>query len=446
MVIQDSVHLDNTVSRVINSWPLHNVDLDRSTFLQTALCMSICHALRIRSTPLLRKMHVAFAYNHGASDASGTPDNFGKRLRRNEFSKLIEALRAQRSRERSGLDETTDAVNQRRSVSEVMDSGFLTAQDWRERGDTAYEYRMNFLNSHEGRDWFSEKQAESKAFVEFLKDRWGLQNLQSGTGVIDVGGDPGILAAEFLRNQIPVTVIDPAWGMSGKRHEATESYLSSRRIDLRARHGLRIRTKITPFKVIQKPFDRFFVDDPKNADLLLNASAIVGVHPDEVTGFLLRYSASRDIRTAVIPCDACEEFFPKNNATYEGFVHQLLQQDRLNAYSFETSAPLQRTVLETMTFNNRGLEESPRRSVVLLRSPRPQTRKQETLRMAIKGMIRQKQAVRLSLPLRTSTARRNQSSSMVANNDGARNMQRVDRVLRLKTGNNLVKTIRSRPG
>lgn len=143
--------------------------------------------------------------------------------------------------------------------------------------------------------------------------QWGLSALQSGEGVIDIGGDPGFLAAELIRSGIPVTIIDPAFGMSGKADPTTTEYL--RHLDQRY------------LRVIRQPFDQAFVNDPAHAKLLSGVSALVALYPDEATDFCLHYTAFRAMRAAIIPCNECKQYFPPHNPTYEGFVQQLLCAD-----------------------------------------------------------------------------------------------------------------------
>lgn len=57
---------------------------------------------------------------------------------------------------------------------------------------------------------------------------FGLELLRSGSGVIDVGGEPGFVAVALLEQGIPATVVDPSWGMTGKTNRLTNMELLTR--------------------------------------------------------------------------------------------------------------------------------------------------------------------------------------------------------------------------
>lgn len=189
--------------------------------------------------------------------------------------------------------------------------------------------------------------------VDGLIQQWGLTALQSGEGVIDVGGDPGFTAAELLRSKIPVTIVDPAFGTSGKTDPMTAAYLSQFE-----QGGLR---------VITAPFDQAFVDNPSHAKLLRGASAMISLYPDEATDYFIYYTAYSNVRTAVIPCNECPRFFPPHNPTYEGFVHQLLHVDLNYVRYFGDSSPLQRE----------RIGNTPYCQVMLQRTPGPPMQSQQ---------------------------------------------------------------------
>ncbi|CAK0794211.1 unnamed protein product [Prorocentrum cordatum] len=151
--------------------------------------------------------------------------------------------------------------------------------------------------------------------------QWGLETLRSGEGVIDIGGDPGFAAAELLRSGVPVTVVDPGFGQAGKANSWTSQVLQD------PSNWQRVPAGKVPFRLIRRPFNQDFVDEPEHASLLGGASALVSLYPDEATDFTLFFSASRGMRTAVIPCNECAQYFPKHDPTYEGFVNFLLERD-----------------------------------------------------------------------------------------------------------------------
>lgn len=180
------------------------------------------------------------------------------------------------------------------------------------------------------------KRQEARCVVNGMIAQWGLPALCEGEGVIDIGGDPGFVAAELLHNGIHATVIDPAFGYAGKSDPWTLRYLED------PGHRSRVREGATPLRILRRAFDEAFVRDPANRRLLEGASALVSLYPDEGTDFVLQFTAARALRTALIPCNECRQYFPPREPTYEGFVKQLLQNDRQYCWRYGGAAPLRR--------------------------------------------------------------------------------------------------------
>lgn len=189
--------------------------------------------------------------------------------------------------------------------------------------------------------------------------QWGLGTLQSGEGVIDVGGDPGFVAAELIRSGIPVTVVDPAFGVSGKSDPPTTQFLSL--CDQRL------------LRVIRMPFNQAFVDNPAHAQLLRGASALVSLYPDEATDFCLYYTASVPMRTALIPCNECKQYFPPHNPTYEGFVQQVLSADFNYTQYFGNSSLLKRERICNTPYCQVILQRTPVQPMQFWNAPGAQT-------------------------------------------------------------------------
>lgn len=235
-----------------------------------------------------------------------------------------------------------------------------SVQEWEEwnrtpEGQTAYRWWADWIPMPEGQTWCHNKRLEARCVVNGMIGQWGLDTLCAGEGVIDIGGDPGFLAAELLRSGIHVTVVDPAFGFAGKSDPWTSSYLQDQA------HWHHVRPGSVPLRILREPFDPTFAGDPAHVKLLRGASALVSLYPDEGTEFLLEFSAAHAMRTALIPCNECVQFFPPHEPTYEGFVRQLLLNDRYHLQRFGQSAALR----------TERLWGSPFCQVLLQRSPAP---------------------------------------------------------------------------
>lgn len=233
-----------------------------------------------------------------------------------------------------------------------------SAQDWAEYDETPegkanYRYWADWIPTPDGQAWVANKRLEARCVVHGMIQQWGLDALRSGEGVIDVGGDPGFLAAELLGCGIHVTVVDPAFGFSGKTDQWTMQYLYD------PNHQHSVRAGAVPFRVLGEPFTATLVSNPAYAQLIKGFSALVAFYPDEATDFLMSFSAANACRTAVIPCNECPQYFPPHDPTYEGFLNQLLSNDKDNLRYYGQDASLRRRTLSGTPFCQVLLERSP---------------------------------------------------------------------------------------
>jgi len=222
-------------------------------------------------------------------------------------------------------------------------------------GQNTYRWWANWIPTPCGQQWVHNKRWEAKRVVHGMINQWGLQNLQSGEGVIDIGGDPGFVAAELLRSGIRVTVVDPAFGVSGKQDPMTMQFLTN--------------FDESQLRCIRQPFDQAFVDDPKHAEMMRKASALVSLYPDEATNSCLYFSAAFALRTALIPCNECQQYFPPHNPTYDGFVNSLLELDSGYARTFDV-APCVRERLCNTPYCQVILSRTPVKVLAPISNPR----------------------------------------------------------------------------
>jgi len=164
---------------------------------------------------------------------------------------------------------------------------------------------------------------------------WGFEVLRSGSGVIDVGGEPGFVAAALLKRGIPTSIVDPSWKLTGKTNRLT------------AVEQMAQMPGCPPFKAYKENFDDRFVEQHK--DLVDGASAIVSLYGDEATEPSLKLAATLGKPCAVIPCNECMRFFPTKNQTYDGYVQACLDDSRQWNGFFElvnlVGAPFSRSMI-----------------------------------------------------------------------------------------------------
>eukprot|EP00928_Gymnodinium_smaydae_P078854 TRINITY_DN62917_c0_g1_i1.p1 TRINITY_DN62917_c0_g1~~TRINITY_DN62917_c0_g1_i1.p1 ORF type:complete len:419 (-),score=55.64 TRINITY_DN62917_c0_g1_i1:346-1572(-) len=168
---------------------------------------------------------------------------------------------------------------------------------------------VNWVQTPCGQRWSYNKRYEADTIVEWMIRNWGIDWLRSGSGVIDVGGDPGFLAAACLQRGIPVTVVDPTWRLSGKEsvYSQVENYDCSY------------------LQAYQQMFDNGFCS--RNEQLVRNASVIVSLYGDEATAPSMQAAAAFQRPCLVVPCNECIRFFPPPpHQTYDGYVWSCVAQ------------------------------------------------------------------------------------------------------------------------
>ena len=164
------------------------------------------------------------------------------------------------------------------------------------QGKTARQWR-NWLRKGEGQEWVEKKQREAIVVSDWLVRRYGLGQLSAGAGVVDIGGDPGFLAAELVTRGIPCTVVDPCFGVTGKGNQYTSILTQPEFTTARSEHGRPL------LRTLKQHFDQSFTEDPANSGLLETCSVMVAMYPDEGTDFFMAFTAANAHRVAaaIIP-------------------------------------------------------------------------------------------------------------------------------------------------
>ena len=163
-----------------------------------------------------------------------------------------------------------------------------------------------------GNNWCSKKRMEAESIADWMVQSWGIATLREGSGVLDIGGEPGWLAAALLTRGISVTVVDTFWGRSGKKNcHADLEAMEAQGLP----HGAH-------FQSIPAAFDEKFVAE--NQRLVEKASALVSLYGDEATTPCLQYAASTGVPCLLVPCNECVRFFPPHQRNYEGYAQALL--------------------------------------------------------------------------------------------------------------------------
>lgn len=168
---------------------------------------------------------------------------------------------------------------------------------------------------------------------------WGIDLLRAGSGVVDVGGDPGFLCAALLERGIPTFVVDPVWRYTGKTNAHT------------AIEQMEQMPGCPAFSSFAECFDEDFC--ARHQGLVQNCSVIVSLYGDEATEPTLRLAAAMGKPALVIPCNECVRFFPRERPNYDAYVQACVQQGNQQGGRFELAT------LHAAPFSRAGVIQSP---------------------------------------------------------------------------------------
>jgi hypothetical protein len=180
-----------------------------------------------------------------------------------------------------------------------------------------------------------------------------VEYLNSGTGVVDVAGGSGHVSMALGLAGVQSTVVDarPAVGMLPGRDRKIWNRALKKGTSERQVEAVPYCLPVVPFQSHRAWFgflptgvDKSFRHPDKEelpmcdetSDLIINASAIVALHPDEATGDIVSVAVSRRIPFVIVPCCVFCRLFPdrrkpSNNevvSTYQDMLEYLLEQDR----------------------------------------------------------------------------------------------------------------------
>eukprot|EP00434_Breviolum_minutum_P021200 symbB.v1.2.018704.t1/scaffold1502.1/size115091/1 len=176
----------------------------------------------------------------------------------------------------------------------------------RYQGWTSKEWQ-EWISEPAGSTWCENKRYEADWIADWMIRHWGKSCLQKG--VLDVGGEPGFLAAALLSRGISVTVVDPTWGITGKDHWSNDCVAPAYETG----------AKLTVFN---KEFNqRFLVEHPE----IWQIAVVASLYGDEATIPALSFAVDAQKPSAIVPCNECAHFFPEYDKSYEGYCQALLQ-------------------------------------------------------------------------------------------------------------------------
>jgi len=180
---------------------------------------------------------------------------------------------------------------------------------------------------------------KNKIFAAWIVNTFGLENLQKGTGILDIGGGNGFLALELWQTYgIRSTVIDP------KPHLKLQDAID------------------VGVGFIKTSFDQEF---PSEYGTLFNDCALLlGLHADGATEHIVDCGLTFGVPFAVIPCccipsplGTFHEDYLQGERTYEDFV-EYLRGKNTNLAQADLDLPTKRNIV---VFSRPRNERSPQK-------------------------------------------------------------------------------------
>ncbi|RLN51031.1 hypothetical protein BBJ28_00022968 [Nothophytophthora sp. Chile5] len=197
------------------------------------------------------------------------------------------------------------------------------------------------------------KQQRAQVFVEWLVATFGTSFLASGRGVVDVAGGRGSVSFELWnKRQLPCTLIDPRpMKLSKMQHK----YLKKQKKDGQ-------QSTSSPANALVPQVQTLFTVDSfleveENAQLVEQASLLLGMHPDEATDAIIDVAVKLNKPFAVVPCCV---FGHKFQARRLADGSKVLSYEHLVEYLVAKHADIEKAFLP---FDGKNL--------VLFRRPRP---------------------------------------------------------------------------
>eukprot|EP01118_Nematostelium_gracile_P016129 TRINITY_DN6611_c0_g1_i1.p1 TRINITY_DN6611_c0_g1~~TRINITY_DN6611_c0_g1_i1.p1 ORF type:complete len:341 (-),score=75.38 TRINITY_DN6611_c0_g1_i1:42-1064(-) len=177
-------------------------------------------------------------------------------------------------------------------------------------------------SEHDSDDPFedkSQKRLRAPLFVDWLIQTYGIDYLNSGTGVIDIAGGRGSISFElFTMRGIKSTLIEPR---PMKLNKNQHRYMKQN-------SGASLCSQIRAL------FDADFLADENNRKLVENSSILIGMHPDQATEAIMDAALQFKKPFAIVPCCVFNRLFPERRSKdgkqvvlYSEFVQYLQDKE-----------------------------------------------------------------------------------------------------------------------
>jgi len=184
-------------------------------------------------------------------------------------------------------------------ASEEEASRAAELEEARSKSKAVVERERSVYNGDADHGDKAAKSRRAERFALWLLEQYG-EGLSGGSGVLDVAGGRGDLTWKLsVDHNVPCTLVDPRLRRGGELKSWQRRVLR--------------KTGKDRFKHVALEFDqRNFLDGlTDHAELLNQASLVVGLHPDEATEPIVDMSLRSGRKFAVVPCCVFPDLFPR---------------------------------------------------------------------------------------------------------------------------------------
>jgi hypothetical protein len=196
---------------------------------------------------------------------------------------------------------------------------------------------------HDCNDPFEDKKSKrlrAGIFARWLVEKFGVDRLNSGSGVLDVAGGLGRLSFELLAEHVCsltllgcISRISSVTASSGPQSVRTTLF-EPRKLKITKKQAKVVQEKqLTVFSQIQDYFEEPLWTDPDCPTAVKECSLVIGLHPDQATEPIVDFALSHNKPFAIVPCCVFANLWPdrrvndKPVVTYFDFIEYLRSKD-----------------------------------------------------------------------------------------------------------------------